>query len=85
MKKMHGIVLLGAAALVLAACGGGDDAPAPVPAPVVTTDVPASATQSPAGLVTYVDSQVGASSDSSEPILVGDAVLPVDDTTETSL
>lgn len=84
MKKMHGIALLGAAALLLAACGGGSDAPAPVP-PVVTTDVPASATQSPAGLLTYVDSQVGAPSDSAEPVLVGDAVLPVDDSTETSL
>lgn len=82
MKKMHGIALVGVAALLLAACGGGNDAPV---TPVVTTDVPASATQNPAGLVTYVDSQVGAPSDSAEPVLVGDAVLPVDDSTETSL
>lgn len=82
MKKLHGIVLLGAAALLLAACGGGGG---DSPAPVATTDVPASAQQDSAGLVSYVNGQVGASSDSSEPILVGDAVLPQDDTTETSL
>jgi ABC-type glycerol-3-phosphate transport system substrate-binding protein len=81
MKKMHGIALLGAAALLLAACGGGGESPAPV----ATTDVPAAAQQDAAGLVSYVNGQIGASSDSSEPILVGDAVLPVDDSTETSL
>lgn len=83
MKKMHGIALLGAAALLLAACGG-SDAPAPV-TPVATTDIPATATQDSAGLLAFTNAQVGASSDSSEPILVGDAVLPVDDSTETSL
>lgn len=83
MKKMHGIVLLVGAAALLAACGGGgDDAPAPVAA---TTDVPASAQQDSAGLVSYVNAQVGASSDTAEPLLVGDAVLPLDDSTETSL
>lgn len=81
MKKMHGIALLGAAALLLAGCGGGDDGPAPV----VTTEVPASAQQDAAGLVAFVNQQAGASSDTAEPILVGDAVLPVDDGTETSL
>ena len=84
MKKMHGIALLGAAALVLAACGGGSDSPAPV-TPVATTDIPTTATQDSAGLRAFTNAQVGTSSDSAEPILVGDAVLPVDDTTETSL
>lgn len=84
MKKMHGIAMLGAAALLLAACGGGGGDPAPAP-PVVTTDVPASAQQDSAGLVTFVNQQAGMASDATEPILVGDAVLPVDDTTETSL
>ena len=43
MKKMHGIVALGAAALLLAGCGSSND-DTPV---VVTTDVPASARQEP--------------------------------------
>lgn len=85
MNKMLGIAFASAAVLALAACGssGGDDAP--VPAPVVTTDIPASATANAAGLLTFANAQIGTSSDSSEPILVGDATLPVDDTTETSL
>ncbi len=84
MNKMHGIALAGAAAMLLAACGGGDDAPAPAPV-VVTTDVPASAQTDAAGLAAYANQQVGMANDTAEPILVGDATLPVDDTTETSL
>ena len=85
MNKMLGIAFASAAVLALAACGssGGDDAPAP--APVVTTDIPSSATANAAGLLTFANAQIGTSSESSEPILVGDATLPVDDTTETSL
>lgn len=85
MKKMHGIVLIGAAALVLAACGSSDDGPAAPATPVATTEVPASATANSAGLSAYINQQISATSDSGEPILVGDATLPVDDTTETSL
>ena len=84
MKKMHGIVLLVSAAALLAACGSSGSG-SDTPAPVATTDVPASAQQNAAGLLTYVNGQVGASSDTAEPILVGDAVLPLDDSTETSL
>lgn len=82
MKTMHGIALAGAAALVLAACGGSGSGNG---APAATTDVPASAQENAAGLVTFVNQQVGASSETAEPFLVGDAVLPVDDTAETSL
>jgi ABC-type glycerol-3-phosphate transport system substrate-binding protein len=88
MKKLHGFALLGAAALVLAACGSSDGNSTPVattPTPVVTSDVPSSATDSVAGLLTYTTQQVGTTNDTSEPLLVGDAVLPVDNTTETSL
>jgi hypothetical protein len=87
MKKIHAAILIGASALVLAACGssGGDDAPAPVP-PVAASDIPASATTDAAGLASFVNQQVGMSSDTGEPLVVGDATtLPVDDTTETSL
>lgn len=85
MKKMQAIALLGAAALLLAGCSSSsDNGPAPV-TPVTTTDVPATATTDAPGLLTYANAQVGASSDTAEPVLVGDAVLPVDDSTETSL
>ena len=90
MKKIHAILAFGAMALLVAGCGSSSsDTPAPAtpvtPPPVVTTDVPSSATANSAGLVTFVDSQIGASSDTGEPILVGDATLPTEDTTETSL
>ena len=87
MNKTHALILAGASALVLAGCGssGGDDAPAPTP-PAAVSDIPSSATGSAAGLVTYVNQQIGSSSDTAEPLVVGDATtLPVDDTTETSL
>ena len=86
MKKIFGLILIGASALVLGACGSsGSDAPAPVTTPAAT-DIPASATTDSAGLLTYVNAQIGASSDTGEPVVVGDAtVLPVDNTTETSL
>ena len=36
--------------------------------------------------MSYVNAQIGTSSDTADPLLVGDATtLPVDDTTETSL
>ena len=83
MKKMHGIALLGAALLALAACGSSsDDAPATTTA---TTEIPSSATGSPAGLTAFAEGQIAGTSDASEPVLVGEAVLPLDDTTETSL
>ncbi len=88
MKKLHGFALLGAAALVLAACGSGSgsgDSTSATTTPVATSDVPSSATGSAAGLLTYTTQQVGSTNDTSEPLLVGDAVLPVDNTTETSL
>lgn len=81
MKKMLGIAFISAAALVLAACGSSDGDSAPV----ATTEVPSSATQNSAGLIVFINQQIGLSSDTSEPFLVGDAVLPLDDTTETSL
>ena len=85
MKKMHAMILLGATSLVLAACSSSNDDDAPAPTPVATTDIPASATGSAAGLTAFANGQITGTSDTAEPVLVGDAVLPLDDTTETSL
>ena len=89
MKKFHGLILISASALVLAACGSSSNNDAPVvtaPPPVATTDIPASATADAAGLLAYVNGQVATSSDTGEPLLVGDAtVFPEDNATETSL
>ncbi|MDQ6880926.1 MAG: hypothetical protein M3150_02410 [Pseudomonadota bacterium] len=88
MKKMLGIALAGAVALVMTACGSSDDngSPATATPSGSTSDIPASALADSTGLLAYVNAQIAASSDTSEPVLVGDATaLPVDDTTETSL
>ena len=73
------LVVLAVAAVVSACGSGGDGGPA---VPVVTTDVPASAQQSVSGLITFINSLIAATSETTEPILIGDAVLPVDDTAE---
>ncbi len=67
----------------LAACGSSsnDGPPAPAP-PTATTEVPQSAQDSVAGLVAYIKQLIDSSSDTSEPVLVGTAVLPVDNTSE---
>ncbi len=71
-----------AMALVLSGCWSDDDDD-PKPAPAASTGVPASATQSTKGLVDYLNELIATmTNDTSEPVVVGDAVLPVDDTTE---
>lgn len=66
----------------LVACGGGDD-DSSGSSTSSTTGVPASAQQSTSGMVAYLGKLIDESTnDTSEPVLVGDAVLPTDDTTE---
>ena len=76
------IVLAMTAALAACGSGGGSDvgvAPGP-PAPA-TSDVPASALASIDGLIAFMNQLVDTgTNDTSEPILLGDANLPVDDT-----
>lgn len=74
---------MAAGTVLLAACGGGGGsapAPAPAPAPVVTTEVPASASASSAGALAFVKGVAATSSDTAEPLLVGDATLATSDT-----
>jgi ABC-type glycerol-3-phosphate transport system substrate-binding protein len=77
MKKTLLAALLAAA--VLGACGGGDDAPAPPPA---TSEVPASASQSPAGFIAYLQLLVASMADMLEPVDTSAVVPPADDTGE---
>ena len=76
MKKSLLAALL--AASVLGACGGGDDAPPP-PA---TSEVPASASQSPAGFIAYLQELVASMADLLEPVDTSAVVPPADDTGE---
>lgn len=76
---------------LLGACGGGGDDPVvvapppPPPAPtnVTGTDVPIAATQAVADLMSFTQQQQAATSDSSDPLVLGDAtVLAIDDNAE---
>jgi hypothetical protein len=66
------------AASLLGACGGGDDAPPP-PA---TSEVPASASQTPAGFIAYLQALVASMADLLEPVDTSAVVPPADDTGE---
>ena len=68
------------AASVLGACGGGDDdAPPPPPG---TSEVPASASQSPSGFIAYLQLLVASMADMLEPVDTSAVVPPADDVGE---
>ena len=77
MKKTWLIAM--SMATVLTACGGGDDTPAPPP---VTTEVPASASASVGGFVSYLKLLVVAMADTLEPVDVSAVTPPTTDTNE---
>jgi ABC-type glycerol-3-phosphate transport system substrate-binding protein len=80
--SMRNVLLALAAGAVLAACGSNKDDDVAAPA-ARTTDVPQSALDSPAGLVAYLNQLIDTmTNDTTEPILVGDAVLPLTETSE---
>ena len=89
MKKqtMHNAALLAAMAALLAACGGGGGGGEVFTAPpantTTTTEVPSSAQSSMSGLIAYLNDLIGnRTNDTSEPVVLGDAVLPKDETSE---
>ena len=68
------LISLASAAVLLAACGGGDDDPVVVPP--VTSEVPASASASSVGLVSYLTALAAAVADMFEPVGL-DSFAPV--------
>ena len=72
------------AATLLAACGGGGSSTAAPPGPtlVVGTDVPVTVEQSATGVVDFAKTQLAATSETSDPLVLGDAKLATDDTGE---
>ncbi len=68
---------------LLAACGGGGGSDTPAgPALVMGTDVPVTVEQSATGVIDFAKSQLAATSETSEPLVLGDAKLATDDTAE---
>ena len=69
----------------VAACGGGGGsdvaAPTPQTPPIPQSFIPASALASVDGLIAFMNQLIDTgTNDTSEPILLGDSVLPVNDT-----
>ena len=72
-----------AAALALAGCGGGGGNGAPPPDPFAPgSDVPLAATQSAAEAARFVRNAGGGTTESAEPLRLGDAVLATSETAE---
>lgn len=78
LRSTLGVIAVASMALVLAACGGDDDAPDPYEARGET--IPASAAASPASFVSYIAGLPA--SDTDEPLVLEGFTAPVDDTTE---
>lgn len=79
-------LIVAATCVVVAACGGGGGGGGAVADGGVSTGdgdrVPASALGSVSALLDYMKQLIGNSSDSAEPLALGDITLPVDDTAE---
>ncbi len=69
MKRMQRLLAPAALALLLAACGGGNDQPPPAAADPLA-EVPASASQSAAGMASYVNTLTTLPAESREPVAV---------------
>ncbi|MBI5276586.1 MAG: hypothetical protein HY854_08995 [Burkholderiales bacterium] len=81
MNQRH---LAGLLALLLSACGGGGGGGSPATAdPFVSgTDVPRSATESPAAAFDFANGVAASVSETSEPLVLGDATLATSETEE---
>jgi hypothetical protein len=83
--RVLSVAILLAVAGTLTACGGGggDGGGGPSGGGAVSgSDVPSSALQSSDGLVAYLKQLIAGTSDSTEPVALGDVTLPQSDTTE---
>ena len=78
-------LLLGGAAGLLSACGGGghDSQPvAVVPTPAPTAEVPATASLSVVGYLSYIADLLKSAADGLEPVALTSVTAPVDDASE---
>lgn len=85
LKVKQCLTALGTFAL-LTACGGGSSTATTTPGAglVAGTDLPSSVEQSTQGVIDFAKAQLAATSDTTEPLVVGNAKLAVDDTAEPS-
>ena len=83
MTKTRWLAAAVGAVALLAACGGSDDSTPPAgPTLVVGTDVPVAVEQSATGVIDFAKTQLAATSETSEPLVLGNAKLATDDSAE---
>ncbi len=84
MTKISALTSTLLVAGLLTACGGGSNPPAPpmLPTTVSGTDVPVAATTDASAVVAFAKDQQANTSESSDPLVLGSAMLAVDDTSE---
>lgn len=80
MNKPQLYALFASTSLLLGACGGGGDSPAPPPDPLAA--VPRSASQSADGMVAYLSTLGGMQSETREPVDIASFNPPKPDDTE---
>jgi uncharacterized lipoprotein YbaY len=82
MKLTHlGKISLSAAAISILLAGCSSDSP-PAPTLVANTDVPITATTSSTGVISFSNTIVAATSETADPLVLGDAELAVSETDE---
>ena len=82
---MRGFLALVATTTLLAACGGNDNGGGSgtgVVTPPVTSMVPASASATAAGFITYLQQLIASFADTLEPVDTSSVTGPTDDTSE---
>lgn len=82
MTKISALASTGLVIGLLTACGGGSNDYVATTPTVTGTDVPVAATTSSAAVVTFAQDQQAKTSESSDPLVLGNAMLAVDDTAE---
>ena len=74
------LIPLACVVIMLSACGGAGSGESPAPAP--TAQVPASASQSVEGMMSYLGVLIASRADGLEPVDLGAATAPTGDTIE---
>jgi hypothetical protein len=82
MKRIHSFLVPASLALLLAACGGGGSSEAPVVVADPLAELPASASQSAAGMASYMSTLATVAADEREPLAVDSFNPPQPDDTE---
>jgi hypothetical protein len=79
LKSTSVLIAMG---LSLAACGGGGGSSSPADPLVAGTDIPVSATETMAGVVSFANLTLVGKDESSDPLVIGDAALASSETEE---